>query len=119
MNISQKEIAIAFSNGEFEKTYPFLSKDIVWEIVGENTFKGKENVITNCKQTTEYFNSVETIFNTEDVVTSSDRMIVRGTAEFKKEGKRVNFIKACDVYEFDDEDKIVNIYSYCIQEQSK
>ena len=36
MKHTQKEIAEAFSNGDFELTFPYLSENIIWDIVGEN-----------------------------------------------------------------------------------
>ena len=42
--MTQVQIAEAFSNGNFEFTYPFLSKNIVWNVVGKNLFKGKIEV---------------------------------------------------------------------------
>lgn len=80
--------------------------------------EGKEQVITNCKQTTEYFNLVETNFKTDDIIVVRNKVVVRGTGEFIRDGKRVNFIKVCDVYEFNDEDKLEKISSYCISEKN-
>ncbi len=110
----KKKIAIAFSNGEFKDVYDHIDEEIVWEVVGENVFKGKKAVVDNCEQTASYFDSVETNFKTDDVRAFGNEVVVRGSAEFKKDGKRLNFIKACDIYKFDDNGKILNIYSYCI-----
>jgi ketosteroid isomerase-like protein len=117
--ILRKEVAVAFSNGQFEKAFSQLSENIVWNVIGENTFKGKAEVISNCEQTTNYFNSVQTIFKTEDVIVSDKKVVVRGSAEFIKEGKQLSFISACDVYEFNDKNKIDRIQSYCIPIKSK
>lgn len=110
----KKEIAVFFSNGNFETTFPYLSESIVWHIVGENTFKGKPEVVANCKQTVEYFKSVQTEFKTDDVIEANDKVVVRGSAEFIRDGKRLNFISACDVYEFNNDNKLESILSYCI-----
>ncbi len=115
-DMTQVQIAEAFSNGNFELTFPYLSKSIVWNVVGENLFNGKIEVIENCKQTSEYFKSIETDFKTEDVIVAKDKVIIRGTGEFIRDGKRVNLITACDVYEFNRKGELENIYSYCIPE---
>jgi hypothetical protein len=114
---TQQQIAEAFSNGNFELAFPYLSEKITWNVVGENVFKGKESVIANCKQTADYFNSVQTVFNTDEVIASNNKVVVSGTAEFIKDGKRVNFISACDVYEFNSKNELEKISSYCIPEK--
>ncbi|MGD1840005.1 MAG: hypothetical protein ACFB0B_03790 [Thermonemataceae bacterium] len=114
---SQKEIAIFFSNGNFELTYPYLSEKVEWNIIGENQFKGKSNVIQNCEKTTQYFKAVQTNFKTEDIIISGNKVMIRGIGEFLKDGEKVNLIKACDVYEFNKNSELEHIYSYCIPEK--
>ncbi len=115
--MTQKEIAEAFSNGEFEKTFPYFSDTILWEVVGENKFTGWDEVIENCILTADYFKTVTTHFKTLNVITDLNRISVNGTAEFLKDNKRVAFVSACDVYEFDNESLLEKITSYCIQKK--
>ncbi len=117
MKLSQKEIAELFSHGKFDKTLEYLSENIIWDVIGENIFAGKKAVTENCEQTTEYFKSVKTDFNTDKIIISKNKVIVIGTAEFKRDGKRLNFISACDIYEFNEQNKIDKISSYCIPEK--
>lgn len=114
---SQKQIAEAFSNGDFELTYPYLSENIVWTVVGENEFVGIKEVINNCEQTAKYFKSVTTKFKTINSIAGENRVAVNGTAEFFRNNKRVAFVSACDVYEFDDNNMLQSIISYCIPEK--
>lgn len=116
MKHTQEEIAESFSNGNFELTFPYLSENIIWNVVGENLFKGKSEVVNNCKQTSEYFQSVETDFKTEDLIATDNKVVIRGTGEFIRDGKRVNLITACDVYEFNKKGELEKISSYCIPE---
>lgn len=108
------EIARLFSNGNFEPTFPHLSESIEWYVIGESIFKGKTEVVRNCEQTSEYFNSVETVFKTDDIIESGNKVIIRGTGEFFRDGKRLNLINACDVYEFNENNELQKILSYCI-----
>ena len=41
---SIKEIAVSFSNGNFELAFPYLSENITWNIIGENVLieKGED-----------------------------------------------------------------------------
>ncbi|MBJ2175718.1 nuclear transport factor 2 family protein [Aureibaculum sp. A20] len=116
---SKKEIAKLFSNGKFDKTIDYLSEEIVWNIIGENIFDGKKAVTKNCEQIGEYFKSMQTDFKTDKIIVSDNKVIIIGTAEFKQDGKRLNFISACDIYEFNDQNMIDKISSYCITEKSE
>ena len=117
MKHTKKEIAELFSNGKFENVTDYLNDEIVWNIIGGNIFKGKNAVIAYCKQTAAYFKTVQTEFKTSDILESDEKVMIIGTAEFKRDGKRINFISACDVYEFNDDGEIINISSYCIPEK--
>ncbi len=96
-----------------------LSDGIVWNIIGENVFNGKNEVMENCEQISKYFKSVQTDFKVEKLIESDHTIFVLGTAEFKRDGTRLNFISACDIYEFNNENKIEKIASYCIPEKNK
>lgn len=108
-------IAEAFSIGEFQTVFPHLDEKIVWTIVEENEFIGKQAVMDNCLQVQHYFNSVVTNFETLDIITNHNKVVINGTAEFIKDNRQVSFISACDIYEFNSENKIVTITSYCIR----
>jgi ketosteroid isomerase-like protein len=115
IDMTKTEIAKAFSNGEFEKTNKFISDTAIWTVVEEDTFIGKQAVIENCEQVSSYFQSVITDFKTLNIITEGNKVVINGTAEFLRDNKRVSFVSACDVYEFDDNNQIQNITSYCIQ----
>ena len=119
MEHSKKEIAELFSNGKFENVMDCLNDGIVWNVIGENIFIGKNAVKANCEQTAEYFKSIETYFKTNEIIVSENKVIIIGTAEFKRDGKRINFVSACDIYEFNKIGEIQNISSYCIPEKKE
>lgn len=109
------EIAKAFSNGEFEKTNPFISENAAWTVVGEDHFIGRQAILDQCEQVGNYFQSVTTDFKTLNVITEGNIVVINGTADFLKDNKRVSFVSACDIYEFDDNNQIQHVTSYCIQ----
>ncbi len=113
--MTKTKIAEAFSNGQFELTYPFLADDIEWNVVEENQFSGKQAVIENCEQTTRYFESVTTNFEMQNIIADDKKIVINGTAEFLREDKRISFVSACDVYEFNDKEELEKITSYCIE----
>ena len=113
--MTKTEIAKAFSTGEFEKTYRFLSDNSEWTVIEEDKFVGKNAIIMNCEQVGNYFKSVTTDFKILNIIEDGNKVVINGTAEFLKENKRVSFVFACDLYEFNDDGQIQNITSYCIQ----
>lgn len=113
--MTKSEIAKAFSNGEFEKTYKFISDSAEWIVIEENSFKGRQAIIENCDQVSNYFKSVTTNFKTQNIIESGNKVVINGTAEFLRDNKRLSFVSACDIYEFNDNNQIQNITSYCIQ----
>ena len=113
--MTKTEIAKAFSNGEFEKTYKFISDNAEWTVIEENRFTGKQAIIDNCEQVGSYFKSVTTDFKTLNIISDGNKVVINGTAEFLRNNKRLSFVFACDVYEFNDNNQIQNITSYCIQ----
>jgi hypothetical protein len=58
---------------------------------------------------------VTTDFKTLNIIAEGNKVVINGTAEFLRDNQRVSFVSACDVYEFDDNNQIQNITSYCIQ----
>lgn len=110
-----KELAKAFSNGEFSKTYQNIASDAKWAIIGEQVFENKQAIIQNCDQVSEYFKTITTKFKTDKIIEDGNTIAVIGTAEFIIESKTTSNISACDIYEFNNNDEIQNITSYCIQ----
>lgn len=117
MSLTIRTIAELFSSGQFDKVYQFLSDDVVWDVVGENSFAGKKTVIKNCEQTSAYFKSVSANFKTENIIVGDKLVAIDGTAEFVKEGKPIAFVRACDVYHFNKNQELEKITSYCIQDK--
>jgi ketosteroid isomerase-like protein len=114
-HILKKDIAQNFSIGAFDKVFEHLSEDATWEIIGTSPFKGKESIQEHCKQVAQYFQTVDTDFDVHHVVAEQAKVVVNGTARFSREGKELSVVSACDVYIFDEEQKIAAIISYCIQ----
>jgi len=112
--MTKEQIATAFSTGEFEQTFDFLADSAEWVVVGENRYEGKRAILQQCHQVGAYFKSFITDFMTIHVISDKNKVVVSGTAEFFRDQKRVSCISACDMYEFNTQDKIQTITSYCI-----
>jgi hypothetical protein len=113
--MTKTDIAEAFSYGEFEKIYDYISDNAVWAIIEENSFTGRQAIIDNCEQVGNYFKSVTTIFKTQNIIADRNKVVINGTAEFLRDNIRISFVSACDIYEFNDNNQIQTITSYCIQ----
>lgn len=113
--MTKTELAKMFSNGDFEKTFDFISEDAEWVVVEEDHFLGKQAILNQCEQVAGYFKSVTTKFKTINILANENQVAITGTAEFLKDNTRVSLVSACDIYEFNDEDQIQKITSYCIQ----
>ena len=118
MDLTQKEIAESYSKGDFERTYPYLSENIKWNVIKNFKCNGKKEVLVQCEETTKYFASISTDFKQLDVIENKNKVVVTGTAELFNNGKRIEFISACDVYEFNDKKILKNITSYCLVEKA-
>ncbi len=71
----------------------------------------QKNASHYCEQTANYFKSVKTNFKTINVITETNRIAINGTTELIRDNKRVAFISACDVYEFNDNNELQKITS--------
>ena len=115
--MTKTEIATAFSNGEFEKTYQFISDNAEWTVIEETRFTGKQAIIGNCEQVANYFKSVTTSIKILNIICDGNKVVINGSAEFLRDNKRISFVSACDVYEFNNNNQLLNITSYCIQKK--
>jgi hypothetical protein len=117
--MNNQEKSSAFSNGDFGKIYEYIADNAIWTVVEEDVFAGKNAIIANCKQVSSYFKSVTTKFNCLNIISEEKKVVINGTAEFLKEGIRISFVSACDVYEFNDNNQFEKITSYCIQKRNE
>lgn len=107
----------SFSKGDFEKTFLYLSEEIVWSVIKNFECNGKREVTEQCAKTAKYFASITTDFNQLEVIENEKNVVITGTAELSENGNRIEFISACDVYTFDESKLLKNITSYCLVEK--
>ncbi|RZK48763.1 MAG: hypothetical protein EOO99_08635 [Pedobacter sp.] len=111
--MTQKQIAKAFSHGNFSLIYTYLSEDIRWEIIGEKTYSGIKEVKSQCEKVTSYFLSVQTEFVTEYIFQEQNLVLLRAPQNLD-EITRLLARQASDIYLFDDQNQIQGIKSFCI-----
>lgn len=118
MALTQQEIAKSFSKGDFERTYSYLSETIEWNVIKNFKCNSRDEVVQQCEITTGYFASITTDFKQLEIIENENKVVITGTAEFLKNGKRIEFISSCDIYEFKDDNMLQRITSYCIVEKN-
>lgn len=112
--MTKSAIAAAFSGGNFAKCFPYLTEQTIWNTPGEQYLEGRKEIEPFCEKISAYFSSVTTKFQQLNLIENDQCVAINGTAEFIRDEVRINFVSSCDVYEFDEENKIKSITSYCI-----
>ena len=114
MSINIDQIAEAFSTHRFAATYPYLSDDIKWNIVGGEELVGRDAVIDRCEQSAKDLATVSTTFTKLKVTRAELWVVVESVAQYKDDENRISTVASCDVYQFSDE-RLVEITSYNIE----
>jgi ketosteroid isomerase-like protein len=103
-----KKISEEFAKGNFRFSEPFLADDIKWNILGNETIVGKEQVLEVSKMTQLQSYPAITIKN---IVQEGNCVVIESTGEAKtKKGKLYNQAY-CEVFRFDNE-KLQEITTY-------
>lgn len=119
MELTQNEISEAFSSGNFEETYPYLAEDIEWNVIKNFQIRGKKEIIEQCEKTAKYFASITTDFKQIVVIANNNHVAITGTAELSENENRIEFISSCDVYEYNDQNQLQKITSYCLVDKEE
>jgi uncharacterized protein len=103
-----KKISEEFAKGNLRFVEAYLAADIKWNIVGEETIVGKEQVLELSKMTQLQSFPVIKIKN---IISEGDYVVIESTGEAKTiKGKPYNQVY-CDVYRFENE-KLQEITTY-------
>ena len=124
MNISnvanqRRQIAEAFAGGIFEVVFPYLCSEAEWNVIGEFNLKGKHAIVQKCREVSSYFTSIQTDFQTLNIIEGEMHVVINGTAAFFRDGKQVAYVSSCDIYEFDANANLKAVTSYCIKDAGK
>jgi hypothetical protein len=114
MKRTNKQNAIDFSNGEFTEVFPHLADSVVWNLFDQGKIEGKESVIDECKRIAAYFETVDTDFQITFIIQENNKIAINGVGIFSRNGNLLSDVNSCDIYEFDENNLIISISSYCI-----
>ena len=103
-----KRISEEFAKGNLRFSEAYLAEDIKWNILGEDTILGKEQVLEVSKmaQLQSY-----PVIKIKNIISEGNYVVIESTGEAKTiEGKPYNQVY-CEVYRFDNE-KLQEITTY-------
>ena len=107
------EIAELFSMGKFSPLFAYFSDQIVWDIVGQQRLTDIHAVQQHCLEIETYFQNTEHYFKVHKIVQHQNLCFIQGNAQFISDHS-ITEISACDIYTFNDTQKLIRIESYCI-----
>lgn len=113
---TKSEIATSFSTGKFENCMDYLTDKTVWNKPGEQLLTGKIEIVPYCGKSNVLFQWTNHQIQNTHVIEKDRCVSIDGTAKFIRDGKGVSFISYCDVYEFEINNTIIYVTSYCIAE---
>jgi ketosteroid isomerase-like protein len=114
MEASNEAIAEAFSRHDFPATYEHMAGDVRWELVGQETLVGRDQVVARCGQMAVYLAQARTSFRRFRLVESGDRVVIDAVAEYASPEDGRSIVASCDIYEFED-GRLLEITSYNVE----
>ena len=114
-DITTEKIARAFSSHRFDLALPHLADDICWTVVGTPPMIGRKAVEKAIKRTAKDLSSVTTEFQRFRSVVGEESVVVDSLARYTDGGGDVSIVASCDIYDFDNDERISEIVSYTIE----
>jgi hypothetical protein len=114
MDSKMDQIARAFSSHQFADTYPYLSGEVRWDVVGGELITGRDAVIERCNASAAYRANVFTTFQRFKVVVGAESVVVDTLATYADSDKETTVVASCDLYDFVD-GTVVEIRSYTVE----
>lgn len=114
MDPTPADLARAMSGHDFDAVIPHLAERIEWDLVGEATLRGRDDVIAALRGTQEALAQTRTEFSRFVVVAEGSRAVVDSVAEYADASGDSTRVASCDIYEFS-ETMIVAVRSYNVE----
>ncbi|MCU1516500.1 MAG: uncharacterized protein JWQ75_1221 [Pseudarthrobacter sp.] len=114
VDVSIEEIARAISSHRFEDAEPYLSEDVVWELVGEDDLVGKQAVVEVCTAVAAELHDAETTFDQFRVVVGASCVVIDSVAGYRAADGSLSRVASCDIYDFTGAE-LTRIRSYNIE----
>lgn len=113
MSFTIEQIAEAFCSHRFAETFPYMTDDIKWTMIGREELIGREAVIAHCNQGLKFLETVSTTYPKLKIYRAETCVIVEGAAQFRDKENQTSSVASCDVFHFSN-GQLVEITSYVI-----
>jgi ketosteroid isomerase-like protein len=113
MSLNIDQIAEAFCSHRFAETYPYMTDEIKWNIVGREELVGREAVINQCNKSAKFLETVSTTLTKPKIYRAETCVVLEGAAQFQDRENQTSSVASCDVFHFSD-GRLVEITSYVI-----
>ena len=107
-----KKISETFSKGDFAAVYPAMAENIIWNVVGTKTIKGKEAVMAYCDNM--LVDMTGSVLTNSNYIAEGDFVAVQGYCNYTNPDNTPGRVEYCDVYRFSNK-LLAEITSYCIE----
>ena len=114
MDLSIEEIARAISGHRFEDATPYLSENVVWELVGEAVLAGIQAVVDACASVAAELREGETSFEQFTVIAGPASVVIDSVAGYRAADGSLSRVASCDIYDFTG-GQLTHIRSYNIE----
>ncbi len=114
MSLDIHQIAEAFCSWRFTETYPYMTDEIKWNIVGWKELVGRAAVIARCEESAKFLETVSATLTKLKIIRAETCVIVEGAAQFQDQENQTSSVASCDVFQFSD-GRLVGITSYVIE----
>jgi limonene-1,2-epoxide hydrolase len=118
MELTNEQISEAFSRHDFEATYPYLTDDVRWNIVGQRPVEGKEKVISVCRESAAYLTGVATNFVRFRSIVTDDCVVIDSVANYTDKEEKLSYVASCDIYDFTN-GRVSEITSYTVEVEAQ
>jgi ketosteroid isomerase-like protein len=106
-----RQISEQFSLGNFTFCYDHFADDVIWNIIGNRSLKGKQDVIAYCEQMS--IEMASTTLANFNILGEADAIAIEGKCTFVDTENKPGEVSYCDIFLFS-AGKIASINSYCI-----
>ena len=114
--MNTQQLAEAFSGHRFADVYDALTDTVRWVMPGQATIEGRSAVISTCEDSLAQLNALQRVDFDRFVSVGGPRMAAVDTiGRYVSPDGSVSVVSSADIYEFDEQTKIVSITSYAVE----
>ena len=114
--MSPRQVAEAFSSHRFDEVHDRLHDDVSWVLPGQDPIVGKPAVVAACTEAAAGFAGLASASFDRFVAVGDDTTAaVDAIGRYEQADGTVSVVSSADVYEFDEQGRLVRITSYAVE----